>query len=267
MRNAAQAADKMLQFGGVLHMNMKLNKRTNSAIQRAAICLAVAGLISVSYVLSVLWRVSVAEHEVLGRDLMLKVIPGRAFDESPVPESRLSPTYTLDLDGIKIKVWGEKINGFQHAYGSALVAYELGDECSDKIFCLNEYMEWFFDKNGIALKDLLDRRRDLANNKVGRAIGVKARQEGLFGEEADRYIRRHVLAAMEFDNSIYTHPYDARVFSLPSETEFGCPFLPTQNLTNVRMSARKKFRRVKERMARRVHERLQWTTPTSNQSS
>lgn len=236
---------------------MKLNQKTKSLIKTSGIALLAAGAVSVTYVVSVLWRVSVAEHEMLGRDMMLRIMPnGRTFNESPIPESHLSRTYTLKLDGLTLKVWGEKINGFQHAYGSALVAYELGDFCSDKIFCMNEYMEWFFDKNGIALKDLLDRRRDLANNKVGRLIGLKARSEGLVGADADRYIRRHVVAAMEFDKSIITHPFDVRAFRLPSETQMGCPHLPTQNLKNLSVSARTKLKRARARIVRRLKHHL-----------
>ena len=206
------------------------------------------------YVLSILWRVSVAEHEVMGRDLMLHVIKSsKEFNLAPTFESRMAATFVQDYKSLAFPVWRDKINGFQHTYGSALAAYEFGDYFSDKLFVANEFAEWFFDKNGVSLRDIRDRHRDLSNNKVGRKIGVDARSAGYTGHDADEYMRDHIVAAIEFDHSVITHWLDPVVDSLPSEAALGCPNLPTMNGFDCYKFARRKVSKTKHRIARRMH--------------
>ncbi len=152
----------------------------------------------------------------MGRDLMLRAFnSNNQFNSPGTLASQLESTFVQNYKSLKFDVWSNKINGFQHTYGSALAAYEFGDYFSDKLFVANEFAEWFFDKNGVQERDLRDRHRDLANNKVGRKIGVDARQAGYIGHDADEYMRDHIVAAIEFDHSVITHWLDSAVDSLP----------------------------------------------------
>jgi hypothetical protein len=205
------------------------------------------------YVLSVIWRVSLAEHYLLGRSTLIKVFPNpQKYDRRPVIQSFNEPTYERDIEGLKVTIWHDKINGFQHAYGSALAAYDLNDALAEKLFCANEYTEWLFDKNGISYKDLLDRRRDLANNKIGRSIGLRARAEHLSRPQADHYMQLQVIAAMEFDHSIVVHPCEKKSLDLPSEAALGCAHLPRHNLTDGAARINRKIGRLERRIQRRL---------------
>ncbi|MBC7999242.1 MAG: hypothetical protein IAF58_14930 [Leptolyngbya sp.] len=209
--------------------------------------LAVLGCLLGLYVLTILWRVGAAESDLMGKDLLLHIFPSkREFVQAPVVESHGSSTYKMPLGEGEMTVWREKINGFQHTYGSALASYELGEFLADKLFVACEFCEFTFDRNGVAETDLRDRRRDLSNNWVGRQIGLKAREQGLNGADAEEFIKSRILAAMEFDHLVITHPFAPSVLNLPTEEELGCPFLPTKNAVNI--VQRMRFR-VKRRIA------------------
>lgn len=214
----------------------------------------ISGALIGAYVLSILWRVSEAEHQVMGKDLMLHVFKSdKVFDRPPTIDSYMAATYVQNYKTLNVNVWRDKINGFQHAYGSALAAYEWGDYLSDKLFVANEFAEWFFDNNGVSERDLRDRHRDLANNKTGRKIGVDAWKAGLHGRDADEYIRDHIVVAIEFDRSVITHWRDPIVDTLPSASAMGCPNLPRKNGYDCLQMARSKVKKSRQRIARRLH--------------
>lgn len=204
---------------------------------RGVALMLIVGLLScgilAAYVADVVWRVSVAEAEVMGKSMLIKFPSSYHFEAPPTEASCGGQTYQIDTKLGKMTVWSDKINGFQHSYGSALTAYELGDSLSEKLFCANEWAEWFFDHNGVSQTDILDRRRDLANNKIGRNVGIRARKLGLKGNTADNYIRDQLLLALEVDHTIYTHPYQLRTLALPDEAALGCPYLPERNAFNI----------------------------------
>lgn len=224
-------------------------------------------LLGGTYVFSILWRVSLAEHNILGRSQLIPIPNGRRYTDFPNSGSMWSNTYTVKVGGRSIIVWGEKINGFQHAYGSALAAYELGDWCADKLFCANEFAEWFFDHNGVSYADILDRRRDLANNRVGRRVGIDARNAGLFGSDADEFIQAHLLKEMEIDRTIIVHPFHTESFALPDEAALGCPGLPKRNgydamyrlLTKVREAKKICFRKIRKMIPRPSVDPTTWS--------
>jgi len=224
----------------------------NRKVQSLCLATLLVVLTLGGYVLSIVWRVSVAEHEVLGRSCLIKVFGKEPkFAEAPILQSFQSPTYTLNCDGIPIKVWSEKINGYQHTYGSALASFEIGECFADKLFVANEWAEWLFDKNGISQTDILDRRRDLSNNRVGRHIGTLTRLQGLTGSDAERFMRVKVLSTMELDGTIITHPSESRVLAL-SEAELGCPYLPEQNIFDLSKTIKHRLRKAKNRLIRRA---------------
>lgn len=213
------------------------------------LCGAALGL----YVVSILWRVSVAEHEVMGKDLMLHVLKSeREFSEPPTRDSYLAATFTQQYKSVNFNVWRDKINGFQHTYGSALAAYEFGEMFSDKLFAANEFAEWMFDRNGVQYRDLRDRHRDLANNKIGRQIATEARLAGYAGHDADEYMRDRIVKAIEFDKTVITHWCDPKVDTLPTEAELGCPFLPTLNGFDCSKLIRRKIKKTSQRVARKI---------------
>jgi hypothetical protein len=179
------------------------------------------------YVLSVAWRVGCAEEELYGRNCTLPMHKhSRDFREGPIAGSYQFRTYTfIRKDGTKVKVHRQLINGFQHAYGSALACLELGAGASDLMFRLNEYCEAYTKKWGKTYAHSLDTRKDLANNLVGRRIAEQAWQRGLAGADADRFMKGEILAAIE-RGVVLNHYLDPRVQKLPTLAEFGCPFLP-----------------------------------------
>lgn len=69
-------------------------------------------------------------------------------------------------------------------YGSELACVELGEYFSDKLFCLNEFAEYICDC--VESSDLLDRKKDLANNALGRSIGLAIRKGDNTGQKAQQ---------------------------------------------------------------------------------
>lgn len=117
-------------------------------------------------------------------------------------------------------------------FGSALAAYELRSEASEKLFCLNELAEFTLDWNGVEPSDLLDRKKDLVNNGVGRSIGVEAKTKGFSGREAENFIATECAKACNGSNPKFlSHYLDQRVFQL-HENALGCGCLPEKNLFN-----------------------------------
>lgn len=224
-------------------------------------------LLGGAYVLSVVWRVSLAEHNLLGSSQLIRFPNARKYTDAPNSGSMWSKTYTVNVGGRSIIVWGEKVNGFQHAYGSALAAYELGDWCADKLFVANEFAEWLLDHNGVSYADLLDRRRDMANNKVGRRVGVDARNHGLWGSEADEYIQAHLLKEMEIDRTIIVHPFHLQSFNLPDEEQLGLVGLPKRNgydamfrvLTKARNAKKVCMKRIRKLIPRPMVDPASWS--------
>ncbi len=105
--------------------------------------------------------------------------------------SRIAATHThiFERDGTSVRVYKQLINGFQHAYGSALAEYEIGSPLADLLFRANEYAEsYVFCRDTDTEKYSLDTRKDLANNAVGRGIADKARKLNLSGPTAYDYI-------------------------------------------------------------------------------
>lgn len=206
------------------------------------------------YVLSILWRVSLAEHEVMGKDLMLHVFKSdKQFNLPPTIDSYFAQTFVQNYKTLSFSVWRDKINGFQHSYGSALAAYELGDFLSDKLFVANEFTEWLFDRDGVSERDLRDRHRDLSNNKVGRKVGVDAWKTGLHGRDAEEYIRDHIVIGIEFDHTVITHWRSPMIDTLPSEAAMGCSNLPRINEFDCIKIARQKAKKTRLRIARRFN--------------
>lgn len=186
-----------------------------------------------SYVLSIVWRVSVAQNDCFGRSELIPLrFPPIKFTEQAVASSYGHKTYSYVSPAGKIIVWRQKINGFQHMYGSALASYELGEELSDLLFRLNEFAEFTFDFNSVEPSDLLDRKKDLVNNSIGREIGSKARVAKLFGHAAESFIILECLKAVETDPRFLPHYLDPRVAAL-KEDALGCPFLPERNFFNI----------------------------------
>lgn len=192
--------------------------------------IAIPFLLLSTYVVSIVWRVSIAENQYFGRsELIPLVLPARKFNAPAVAGSFGHPTYAFTRPEGKVIVWRQKINGFQHVYGSALASFEIGGSLAKKLFCLNELAEFTCDWNGVELSDLLDRKKDLANNELGRAIGTAARKARIPQKIAESFIARECAIAVESNPRFIPHYLDARVLSL-SERELGCDCLPTMNL-------------------------------------
>jgi len=83
-----------------------------------------------------------------------------------------------------------------------------------------------FDREGIAKDDLLDRRKDLYHNALGRQIAAEARSKGLLGRKADKYIQRRILQYVDTGRVYIPHYEDPRVTRLKSEDQMGCRWLP-----------------------------------------
>jgi hypothetical protein len=178
------------------------------------------------YILSVIVRVSFREQEVMGRSCLIPLsVNPRRYCELPSADSFGALTYSLERKGKKLAVHKQLINGFQHAYGSALVAFEMGELASDLGFRANEYMEAYCCEDGRSYPHYLDTRKDLFNNTIGRAIARDARLLRLSGKDADDYLTERVFEAV-FRRVIIPHAYDSRVSELPTLDEYGCPGLP-----------------------------------------
>lgn len=184
------------------------------------------------YVISIVWRASIYEQMYFARSelIPLSLHPPK-FREAPVYESFGSKTFTVSNSKGTIIVWRQKINGFQHMFGSALASYELGEYLSDKLFCANEFAEYCCDWNGVEPTDLLDRKKDLWNNRLGRTIGQEVRNQGLNGRVAEKAIADLCFTKVENDQQFLAHCCDPKVFSL-SEQQLGCPNLPKKNAFN-----------------------------------
>ncbi len=187
----------------------------------------------VSYVVSVLWRVSLAEEAVFGKSALIRVSPWqRRFDG---PRSLIYPgnaTYTGHFLGQDFIAFNQKLNGFQHMYGSALVAYELGEDFSRWLFAANEFAEWTFDWNGVRVEDLLDRKKDLVNNTLGRRLGARVRREGIGRFQAETALIARSFYLMENSYEFLPHWMDQRLLQYPDEAALGCPCLPKRNVFN-----------------------------------
>jgi hypothetical protein len=200
---------------------------------KLAIALVIAPVVLlVLYVFSVIWRVSAYEQKIFGRsDLIPMSINPRKFSEIPTMETFGAFTYNITVNGKPLRVHSQVINGFQHAFGSALVAYEVGEQFSDFIFRLNEYMEAYCTKDGRRYSHYMDTRKDLYNNTIGRAIGLEAKQKGLQGGAADRYIAARVLNSIQH-REVIPHWLEPEVNDLPSLEDYGCPGLPHPSPTD-----------------------------------
>ena len=183
------------------------------------------------YVVSVIWRVSLAEQQVFGRSELIRFATSRDFNEPPVLPYWGQPTYSVIHNGKKIIVFRQKINGYQHMFGSALVDLEIGPRLSKLLFAANEWAEFCCDFNGVSTADLMDRRKDLANNRLGRKLGEAARQKGLTGAAAEEYLKELSVIAMDHPEFL---PYyvDIRWLALGDEASLGCPYLPKRNIFN-----------------------------------
>ena len=191
----------------------------------AVIALGLSALILGLYVFSILWRVSFAEKRLYGSSRLIPLSwhkqvptePGNpsTFDEFTCPYNR---------NGKTIHVYKQLVNSFQHAYGSALAAYELSEVPSDLLFRANEYTEAIFSNASGSQPWYLDTKKDLHNNAVGREIGLKARILGLNGLDAENCMIAETLNAAE-NGRIYNHFLDKRTLQLPTLEEYGCPGL------------------------------------------
>ncbi len=179
-----------------------------------------------AYPLSVIWRVSLREQQLFGRSHLIPIaINVPQYTNPPTPESFGTGTYVFVRNGTKVIVYKQLVNGFQHAYGAALAAFELGSFNSDILFRVNEYFEAYTSKDGSTEKHYLDTEKDLANNAVGRKIGERVKSMKLSGKQADDRIVQEVLKAIDTGEVINNY-LDPRVERLPSREEFGCPGLP-----------------------------------------
>lgn len=195
---------------------------------RFAVCVALAGLGVLAYCLSVFWRVSAAEELCFGRSNLFGKVFSHSppkFDEPPVSGSFGSRTFSYERNGQTVHVHYHLINGFQHTFGSALTAFEVGSALSDFGFRVNEYRDAYLSSYGRTLDHWLDTKKDLANNIVGREIGLKARRLQLNGRAAEQYMIDETLKALE-DGRVISHPHSPKVSRLPGLDAFGCPLLP-----------------------------------------
>lgn len=187
--------------------------------------LSPALLLPLGYVFSILYRVSLAETTYFGSSQLIPLsFHPPSYKDAPTPESWGSLTYVFKRKDKKVVVYRQLINGFQHTYGSALTAYELGDKWADWLFRANEYLEELVASEKKSDYRFLDTRKDLANNKLGREIGNSAKAQGLTGAQAEQYMTQQVLSLMD-ENKILNHYFDARVAKLPTLEEYGCPYL------------------------------------------
>ena len=219
----------------------------NKYLIRSTLTCMTLGLLIGVYLFSIFWRVSIGEEKQFGRSALIKFPVKQKYKPGPVSsKTYYSKSYWFEKDGKQILVWKEKINCFQHLYGSALSAYELGEGPSLILFNGNELINYAVDKTGITTKDILDRRKDLAHNIVGRKIGLEARNKNLFGEDADQYIQKQILSAMERNEEVYLSYLDPRVKQLPVESKLGCPDLPKKNLVDLLKKGKSELRTLRK---------------------
>ena len=220
------------------------------------LCFLSSFVLLAGYVLSVLWRVSLAEEAVFGCS---KLIPVSTFQrplDGPCPPGYPGHrTLTNDFQGRSIVAFNQKINGFQHLYGSALVAFELGDAFASLLFAANEFAEFSFDFDGVRAEDLLDRRKDLVNNRTGRKLGRQLAAGHLRGGRAERVLIAMSVTCMEESPEFLPHFMDQRLLRAPDEASLGCPFLPKRNLFNWLLAGERAgiFRGCIKQVTRAVH--------------
>jgi hypothetical protein len=209
-----------------------ISTRFQSIARQVLVAMAFSGIVLSAYVLSILWRVSLEEFDLFGRsDLIPLSLRQRKFNDMPSADSYGDKTYSFLQNGKSINVYEQRINSFQHVYGSALASKELGEGVADYLFRANEYFEALFWRNSGTIEFYLDTKKDLGNNAVGRTIGQLARR----GEKSTQSMIDDVLLAMD-DGRVYLHFRDARVQSLPTLEKFGCPLLAKlQQLRRLRL--------------------------------
>lgn len=184
------------------------------------------------YVLSIVLRVSIQEQRNYGRsELIPLTLSRRKFDQPATISSRGQTTFLFENHLGETVVWRQKINGFQHMFGSALACYEIGNDPSDLLFRANEFAEYICDWNGVEESDLLDRKKDLVNNQIGRRIGTECKRLNLHGSDAEEFIARRCVETVEYDASFIAHFSDPRVVNL-TDAELGCSALPKANAFN-----------------------------------
>lgn len=187
---------------------------------------AAAAVVVAGYVGWLCLRVGFAETALFGRNhVFASLSPKRDYSGPPTADSFDSGTYKFNRDGQEVTVHKQLINGFQHAYGSALATLEIGETAADLLFRANEYWEGYVSKRGKTYEHFLDTKKDLYNNAVGRQIALKAVAQNLRGPEADRYVTNEVLSAIASYQIIH-HFREPRVRKLPPPDMFGCPALP-----------------------------------------
>jgi hypothetical protein len=120
------------------------------------------------------------------------------------------------------------------------MAFEVGDRVADLTFCGNEYLEAYFDPNGISDRDFKDRRKDLYHNRLGREIGMQARQLGLSGSKGEQYLIQKILEEMKTGERFIHHYKDPRVQTIGTEEQLGCSGLPAKNLVDTLLNRTQK---------------------------
>jgi hypothetical protein len=194
-------------------------------VYRTLLIVSFLFLLFSGYVGSIVWRVSFAEQALFGRsDLLPLSLKPQQFKEPPTLESFGKETYTYVLRGRSIRVYEQLINSFQHVYGSALAASEIGNKPADFLFRANEYFEALCWRNSGSRNFYFDTKKDLANNAIGRRIGLMAKEQGLMGEACERFILDEIFRAID-EGAIYKDCAEPRVGQLPSLSEYGCPLL------------------------------------------
>src|SRR5262249_25292920 len=197
-----------------------------SPLKASVICAALAVAIVGAYLSSVIWRVSIAEKKLFGCSYLLPMSRKKAaYNECPSRLSCGDGTYSFISAGKLVPVHKQMITGFQHVFASALIAFEVSDGAADILLRAYEYGETFLSSHGSSIRHYQTCRKDLFNNRVGRAIGADAKSKGVFGRQAQKYIVGRVLQAMD-SNIVIPHYRDARVRLLPSPEQYGCPGLP-----------------------------------------
>ncbi|MCA9805738.1 MAG: hypothetical protein KC777_27390 [Cyanobacteria bacterium HKST-UBA02] len=201
---------------------------------RSILLIVAAAAIAIgAYTFSIIWRASLAEVELFGSSRLLPLPARPGLVPGPCgPRTYFNRSYLYNRNGEKIIVYTDKINCFQHIYGSGLAALELGELPAHLLFCANEFAEYTFDHNGVTIEDLLDRRKDLAHNIIGRKLALAVKNEGLTGSQADERLKSMILLEMKNPRRVYLSYLDPRVAALPSEATLGCPGLPNKNVFN-----------------------------------
>ncbi len=207
-------------------ISYKSSRKSSSKLRQVFTGCMIPLLVLAIYVVSVIFRVSAQEQKVFGRSTLIPMsLNPRPFSEIPTMETYGAFNYNIEFRGKPLLVHRQTINGFQHAFGSALVASELGAEFSDLIFRINEYVEAVFERDSSRLAHVLDTRKDLYNNAVGREISQEANSKHISGEALEDYLADEVLQAIR-DRRVISHWLDAEVKSLPTSEHYGCPGLP-----------------------------------------